>query len=154
MIKKIDDKIILESLIEKYGRHNIMHYINTMNEHVDNDMICVDSGLNTENLKIYNNVNGYKKYNYFGNCINTVPKIWSATQMAGWLYKCELLVDEQLANKLYGGDRDIPKTLLKLISKYKITDFEHFICGIDDYQKIMFIYSVDNDIHYFFDCIK
>jgi hypothetical protein len=83
---------------------------------------------------------------------NTIGKVWDATQMSNWLLTCNLLIDKNLSNKLFDGERNIPKKLLNLLSKYLITDFNHFICGIDDYQRIMFIYSVDADIHYFFDC--
>ena len=108
----------------------------------------------SDNAEVYKTNNKYLKYDYFGNCINTIPSVWNATQMSNWLYKCDILIDNNLESKLRNGERTMPKRLLKLLEKYLITDFEHFICGIDDYQKIMFIYSVDADIHYFFDCVK
>ena len=105
------------------------------------------------NVDIYSGVE-FKSFKYFGNCINTVPKIWDATQMAQFILSCDLYIDTKLVSKLQDGDKTIPVRLQRVLAKYNITDEEHFICGISEYQSIMFIYSVDQDVHYFFDCIK
>ena len=110
-----------------------------------------DSGLNPD-ADIYIS-NKFSKFKYFGNCINTVGKVWDATQMAQFILSCDLYIDINLRKKIENGDKNIPVRLIKALDKYNIIDDEHFICGISEYQQIMFIYSVDQDIHYFFDCL-
>lgn len=116
------------------------------------ESILVDSGLDIDNLEFVSGDN-YRRYNYFGNCINTVDvdMMWNATEMSNVIYESKLLKDNKILDKINGGDRKIPMKLIKLLKRFRIEDYEHFVCGVNEYQRIMFIYSVDDDIHYFFD---
>ena len=109
--------------------------------------VIEDIGINENNIRKDNISQGnrYKSYEYFGNCINTVPKIWNPTQMANVIYDSILLNDKNLLSKLRNGDKKIPIKLQKELSK------NDFICGVNMYQRIMFIYVINQDIHYFFD---
>ena len=61
------------------------------------------------------------------------------------IYDSILLNDKNLLSKLRNGDKKIPIKLQKELSK------NDFICGVNMYQRIMFIYVINQDIHYFFD---
>ena len=36
----------------------------------------------------------------------------------------------------------------------QLNDLNEIVCALDDYQKIMFIYVLSLDTHFFFDCKK
>lgn len=93
-----------------------------------------------------------KEFYYFGDCKNTVDvdKMWNATQMSNFLENSQLINPKHVINKLHNGDRIMPKPLLKAINNPKM----QIVCGINEYQKIMFIYLTDNDTHYFFDVMN
>ena len=77
--------------------------------------------------------------------------MWNTNQMSNVIYQSKLLKDDKILDKINGGDRNIPMKLIKLLKRFRIEDYEHFVCGVNEYQRIMFIYSVDDDVHYFFD---
>lgn len=128
----------------------------------DFNQIPEDVGYIEENIpEGYAGIPPYTRYEYFGDCRNTVDvdHIWTASQMSYWICNDTHPVNiEYVLDKLYGGDRKIPKTLLnninKLKLKNKINDLGEIVCALDDHQKIMFIYLSKTDIHYFFDCFK
>lgn len=114
-----------------------------------------------ENPEIYNGVPVYSRYRYFGDCRNTVyvDHMWDATEMSNWIStKCKIIDPELVLDKITDGDRKIPKKALKIIDKLsrenKLENLSDIVCALDDYQKIMFIYLPETDIHYFFDCVK
>lgn len=124
------------------------------------DIIPVESSLNIDDLKEYKGRPVYKKYEYFGDCKNTVDKdhMWDANQMSDWIYnKCSLLDINYVIYRITNGERRIPIKLLecidKLMKRNLLDDVSKIVCGIDDYQKIMFIYVTETDTHYFFDCV-
>lgn len=114
-----------------------------------------------ENPEMYDGVPPYRRYEYFGDCKNTVDKdhMWDATQMSNWINdKCKVTEVTNVLDKIQDGDRKIPKKALKIIdslkAKDKLDDTSEIVCALDDYQKIMFIYLHETDTHYFFDCNK
>lgn len=94
-------------------------------------------------------------FQYFGNCINTVDtdKMWDATEMSGVLLQSDLLPTRQMVKKIRSGDRSLPSRLTRWIKKNqdKLDDMHEIVCGLNEYQKIAFIYITDQDMHYFFD---
>jgi hypothetical protein len=84
--------------------------------------------------------------------------MWDATQMGQFISTCKVIDINQVLDKLYNGDRVIPKILLSTIESLrmenKLDDKSEIVCAFDDYQKIMFIYLSKTDIHYFFDCCE
>lgn len=94
----------------------------------------------------------FKKFEYFGNCVNTVPEVWDATQMAQFCTTCKLYDINQVIDNLVGGDRKIPQKFFKALKFVDINDLGEVVCAIDSYQRIMFIYITELDIHFFFDC--
>ena len=98
-------------------------------------------------------------YKYFGDCKNTVDKdhMWDVTQMSSWLKTCKVVsFNDDIISKLNNGDRKIPSKLTKTIDKLKsvdkLNDLSLLTCGIDENQRIMFIYLTKTNTHYFFDC--
>ena len=127
------------------------------------DEIPYESGI--EDNELYEGFPPYSHYRYFGDCRNTVDVdcMWDATEMLNFIQSCQLvptkyILTNETENKLTDGDRKIPKKFLNIIKKLnaegKIDDVSEIVCGIDNYQKIMFIYLSETDIHYFFDCEK
>jgi hypothetical protein len=112
------------------------------------------------NPKEYDGEPIYRRYEYFGDCKNTVDKdhMWDATQMAQWINKCGIVEPSVVLDKINNGDRIFPKKAQKIIDKLskenKLEDTSEIVCALDDYQKIMFIYLSETDTHYFFDCKK
>ena len=112
----------------------------------------VDSGIkeNAER-KSYN----FTSLEYFGDCKNTVDvdRMWDATQMAGVVYKSVVVPFKCAENKMEGGDRSIPRKLLRWIAKNpdKLDDESEIVCGNNEEQRIFFIYVSDFDTHFFFD---
>ena len=90
---------------------------------------------------------------YFGNCINTVPKIWDATQMSYVLLTSKVLNTREVLNSIKDGDKPLPKKLLLWLQRNpdKLDDKSEIVCGVNEHQRIAFIYITDLDIHYFFD---
>lgn len=112
--------------------------------------IPVDANI-SEQPEIYNGKH-FTKFSYFGDCVNTVPRIWDATQMSQFCFGCKLYDINLVLNNLYGGDMTIPSSLMKHLNSENINDLGEIVCAIDDYQRIMFIYVTDLDKHFFFDC--
>ena len=116
-----------------------------------------DSSIDIENVKGYSGIN-FSLYKYFGDCKNTVDKdkMWDATQMSNWIKKCGLISVENVLGKLNNGDRKIPAKFNKIVNTLKannkLNDLSEICCGMDNYQKMMFIYLTETDTHYFFDC--
>ena len=118
--------------------------------------IPVDCGL--ENPMYYDKDIKYSKFLYFGDCTNTA-KIWDATQMAGFVNSCNVINNQSsILDMINDGDKKIPKKFIKVIDKLKsenkIDDLSEIVIGLNDYQRILFIYLSDLDIHFFFDCKK
>ena len=113
-----------------------------------------------QNPKEYEGKPVYRRYEYFGDCKNTVDKdhMWDATQMANWINTCGIVEPSIVLDKITNGDRVFPKKAQKIIDKLtkqnKLEDTSEIICALDDYQKIMFIYLSEIDTHFFFDCEK
>lgn len=88
-----------------------------------------------------------KNYIYLGNCIDTVDSgIWDATEMAQ-------VIDE---TKKEVKDFDIQKVLSYVQSKLKkrIKDNpENFESKINTQENIIWIYDIEDDIHYFWEII-
>jgi hypothetical protein len=139
---------------------NFKEYINEFHilEKLNLEDIPTDSAL--EEPEEYDGIPPYRYYPYFGNCVNTVNSdhMWDATQMTQWIATCKVTDINNVLDKIKDGDRKLPKTFLKKIEKLKNTnkldDLSEIVCGLDDYQKIMFIYISDLDMHFFFDCKK
>ena len=143
----------MKSLTERINESIIFEKLNL-------DRIPLDASVNDEPEE-YEGEPKYRKYLYFGDCKNTidVDHMWDATQMGQWIYNnCKITSPLYVLDKIENGDRVFPKKAQKLIDKLrkqnKLEDTEEIVCGLDDYQKIMFIYLTDFDTHYFFDCIK
>ena len=81
-------------------------------------------------------------YFYFGTCIDTVDELelWDATQMSNLIENSK----KYDIRKMYPFIED--KRLLNRIKK----DKEGFECGISDNKRIIWIWDLDKDIHYFF----
>lgn len=113
-----------------------------------------------DNPKEYKGEPVYSKYEYFGDCKNTVDKdhMWDATQMANWINTCGIIEPSIVLDKITDGQRKFPKNAQKIIDSLykenKLEDTSKIVCALDDYQKIMFIYLSETDTHYFFDCEK
>ena len=118
------------------------------------------SGLNQDNILFYEGVPPYRRYEYFGDCKNTVDKdnIWDASQMAQFIETCQIVDINMVIDKLYRGDRNMPVKFQKQIQRLqqinKLNDLGEVVCALDDHQKIMFIYLNKYDPHYFFDCFR
>ena len=104
-----------------------------------------------EDPQIYNG-KYFTNFYYFGDCVNTVPKIWDATQMAGFCSKCNLYDINLVLNNIKDGDKKIPKTLINYLNSKDVNNIEDIVCAINEYQGIMFIYVSNLDKHFFFDC--
>lgn len=148
-------KIVKRRILEA---EPITHQHN-LKESLDIESIPEESALNIDDVKQYDGVPPYSVYKYFGDCKNTVDvdRMWNATEMSQWIYnKCEVVNPLLLIDKIEDGDRKIPKNALKLIENLKeneqLEDTSEIVCAMDDYQKIMFIYLSEFDMHYFFDC--
>lgn len=74
--------------------------------------IPYDAGIDKDNTEIYDG-DGYLSYGYFGNCRTTVPSVWNATQMSGFIRTCKIIPVSKVCNKIYDGDRKLPKKLIK-----------------------------------------
>lgn len=113
-----------------------------------------------QNPKEYDGEPPYRRYEYFGDCKNTVDKdhMWDAIQMTNWINKCGIVEPSIVLDKITNGDRVFPKKAQKIIDKLskqnKLEDTSEIVCALDDYQKIMFIYLSEIDTHFFFDCEK
>lgn len=94
---------------------------------------------------------------YFGNCKNTVDidKMWDATQMAGVILESVVVPFRDVEDKISDGDRKVPVMLRKWLARNQglKDDQWELVCGLNEYQKILFIYITDLDIHFFFDAI-
>lgn len=119
------------------------------------------SALDIDNIQLYKGVPPYSYYSYFGDCKNTVDKdkMWDASQMGQWIYNyCKVIDINMVLDKIQDGDRHIPislkKSIQKLNTKNQLNDLNEIVCALDDYQKIMFIYVLSLDTHFFFDCKK
>lgn len=113
---------------------------------------CIPDDAGIDKPEAYEGTPRYSKYLYFGNCVNTVNSdhMWDATQMSNWLNTCKMLDIDLVIDKIANGDRPIPQELTKNLKDKD--DLSKVCCGIDDHQKIMFIYVTKTDKHYFFDC--
>lgn len=97
----------------------------------------------------------FQKFYYFGNCVNTVPSVWDATQMSNFVSTCSLYDINDVLGNIYGGDKALPKRFLKALEKIEDkNDLSQVVCACDERQRIMFIYISSLDIHFFFDCKK
>lgn len=128
-------------------------------EALDLNSIPEDTSLNLEDTKEYDGIPKYSSYRYFGDCRNTinVDHMWDTTQMSNWIHdSCKVISPILVIDKIQDGDRKIPKKALKIIDKLKkdneLENTAKIVCALDDHQKIMFIYLLETDIHYFFDC--
>lgn len=76
--------------------------------------------------------------------------------MSNFLQGCEIIPINNVINLLFNGDDNLPTNFLKEIEKLKrdnkLEDLSEICAGIDEYQKIMFIYITSLDYHFFFDC--
>lgn len=94
---------------------------------------------------------------YFGDCKNTVDvdEMWDATEMASFLYQCDLFDVKKAIPCLQTGNRELPKKLMNWLkkSKDKLDDLGEVVCGMSEYHRIGFIYISDFDTHYFFDLV-
>lgn len=116
--------------------------------------IPIDCGI--DEPKYYENDIMFSTYKYFGNCKNT-SKIWDATQMAGFVNSCKVIKDiDNILDNIQNGDKSIPKQFTNAIDKIKgqnkLNDLSEIVFAINDYQRILFIYISELDIHFFFDC--
>lgn len=113
-----------------------------------------DCGMSKDDIEEYTG-NDYNVWYYFGDCKNTVDidKMWDATEMSDFIRGCKLYVNNNVPHFL-DGDREIPeslKSILEGISNLSQIDLSQIVFGIDEYQKIGFIYVTSEDTHYFFD---
>jgi len=115
--------------------------------------IPIDCGTFTE---FSQTIPKYASYNYFGDCVNTLNVFGDATTMSQFVNGCTIINTEYVINKLNNGDRRLPKELINeiniLLQKGEINNQKLIVSGINDYQRILFIYLTKTDKHYFFDC--
>ena len=118
--------------------------------------------MNTDSSGLSNNAKhvmpNFKQLKYFGDCKNTVDidKMWDATQMAGVLNQSSIIkMSDLIQAKIIfeNGDRKIPQKLKNWfkLNDNKLNDENQIVCGINERQKIFFIYITDLDTHFFFD---
>lgn len=139
------------------SRQNFLNESNTIDcrdyfKDKDLSVIPLDSNLE-ETPEVYNGIR-FKSFEYFGNCVNTVPKIWDATQMSHVCLKSKLYDINLVLDNIKSGDKEIPKSLMKHLNSENVENLEEVVCAINEYQKIMFIYVTKLDKHFFFDCFK
>ena len=81
--------------------------------------IPTDSSI--DNPKEYKGEPVYSKYEYFGDCINTVDKdhMWNATQMANWINTCGIVEPSIVLDKITDGQRKFPKKAQNIIDRFK-----------------------------------
>lgn len=115
-----------------------------------------------EFTKTYDKPIPYSSFKYFGKCndSNVVNNIFGdATSMWNFICSCEIAdMDEIACNvNITDGDKKLVKSFISNYNRIKeygdLYDYNQIVCGINDYQKIAFIYIAETDIHYFFDCI-
>ena len=139
-------KAIMESISNKIQ--------SIIDDSINLNLIPRDAGFSSDAQIVHPSKN--YKYEYFGNCINTVPNIWDATQLAQFLQTCDIIPVKDVYNKIYSGDKLLPKKLQNAIIKLEkygeLNDLSKICAGINEYQSIMCIYISEFDIHYFFDC--
>lgn len=126
-------------------------YNNNINESIEN--IPVDCG---EFSNVYKGQIKYNQFEYFGNCVNAVKVFGDATTMSNFINSCSIIDVTEVIYKLRNGDRKLPSPLInninRLLKTNNIKNHGEIVAGINDYQKIMFIYLTKTDKHYFFDC--
>ena len=92
---------------------------------------------------------------YFGDCRNTVDvdRMWDATQMSGVLRESVVVPFWDVEDKIQDGDRKIPGKLKKWLTRNQgwEDDQMELVCGLNERQRILFIYINELDIHFFFD---
>lgn len=104
----------------------------------------------------YNKPIIYNSFEYFGNCVNAWKIFGDVTTMGNFINSCSIVNTNEVIGKIKNGDKSIPRelftTINKLVASNQINDRNLICSGINDYQKIMFIYLTNTDKHYFFDC--
>ena len=122
------------------------------------DNIPIDVG---EFTKTYDNIIPYTKFEYFGKCNDqyVINRIFgNATTMWNFICSCKIVDMEEVVYKIKisDGEKKLPNSFINNYNKIKktnnINNYNYIVCGINDYQKISFIYITETDIHYFFDC--
>ena len=103
----------------------------------------------------------FQTWRYFGKCndIYVVDEVFGdATTMQNFVDSCSIINGHIAIRNIYikNGDRRLPKSFERLYGNIVITDeaddFSRIVFGINEYQRIAFVYLVEQDIHYFFDC--
>lgn len=165
---KITDKNNIINLIKRYSSNVLLEHINNtkfINEPpIDSAIIDEDDYDNNGNVikwpKIYTNTKDIERLEYFGNCVNTVPRVWQTWQMLNVIRQSELIClndIEDINNKFASADRVLPKYIQKYIQKYCVNgvqDLNELVSGINEYQEIFWIYITKLDKHFFFDVYK
>lgn len=135
---------------------NIINYIH---EAFNSELNNIPEECGIDKPKCYDKDVPFKFFEYFGDCRNT-EKVWDANQMSGFINTCSVITDQseilRIISKMVGGDRKLPKKLTNHIDKLKqkneLFNLEEIVFGINDYQRILFVYISAFDIHFFFDC--
>ena len=113
------------------------------------DDIPLDAGLDVD-VELYKG-KIWDSFVYIGNCIDTVPDMWDATEMAQFLLTCDVYDIRKAVNKLRDSRR-VPNKLKKALLNNNLNDLSEICCGCNEASQLMFIYVTDQDIHYFFEC--
>lgn len=102
-------------------------------------------------------------WRYFGKCNdrNVVNSVFGdATTMGNFVDSCSIINGHDAIRTIdvKDGEHRLPKTFKKLYEVIAIADeaddFSRIVFGINEYQRIAFVYMVEQDIHYFFDCFS
>lgn len=166
-MESIDKNNIID-LIKRYSSNVLLEHINNtkfINEPpIDSAIIDENDYDNNGNVvkwpKIYTNTKDIDGIAYFGNCVNTVPRVWQTYQMLDVIRNSELIClndIDNIYNKLFGGEKALPKYIQKYIQKYCVNgvqDLNELVSGINEYQEIFWIYITKLDKHFFFDVYK
>mgnify|MGYP003420057749 FL=1 len=83
------------------------------------DDIPLDAGLDVD-VELYKG-KIWDSFAYIGNCIDTVPDMWDATEMAQFLLTCDVYDIHNVVDKLR-GKHNIPTRLIKALLNTNLND--------------------------------
>lgn len=163
----LKDKNIFKRLIRKYSKDVLLENINNYKfigiPAVDSAIIDYNDYDEDGHVKNWPNVISlkdlnFKHFEYFGNCVNTVPRVWYTHQMLNVIQNSDLVYLGDLKdNVFYSGDKKCPKYIWKYIEKYcrnGVQNLDGIVAGKYRKENILWIYIDDLDKHFFFDIVK
>jgi hypothetical protein len=93
------------------------------------DDIPLDAGLDVD-VELYKG-KIWNSFVYIGNCIDTVPDMWDATEMAQFLLTCDVYDIRKVVNK-FRGSRRVPNKLKKALLNTNLNDLSEICCGCNE----------------------